>query len=891
MSPRAGEVLELLLPEATEAFGARARSLMTFLRLVADDASPRRAASVRLALDGARAELERATSERLLAALRDLLAHHLTAAGDPESFLDLGVASQSHQEAWTVLEEERAEHGWLAQVPAPGERPLEVASRLLTCAERVGLCALEAELWRARLRRLAEGPRAGEEALRALLERPEAKRPSRLARTALANLVECLLDRAAVQAALALLEAQASGVASEPRLARLLSWARLVAGDEPGARSALSAAGPARQRVPAPLADLRVRRPEWLPLLAGPAARGRKRRRESATTRSDLGAALLAVFAVEGDGSARVVHLDCAPGLKSRLAAWTEGREGARRRAGELEQELSLRAEPCVSQREQGYAPRGAIAPESIRAVALSPMLDGEGDVTGWLRLECEHHLLPSDGRLRALALAWRERVLVPRRRAEDAARDESSTALFGPAPGAGACADELRALVERLAFKSAQRRWWGLVVRGGTPLLAVCDGGALEPWRERPGGGRGVRRALSCSAAVRFDEPDVALSIAAEAAAGIVVPLVHRGCVVALLAIESTRRRDFAGALPALERGIEGAAAALRVARFRDWHGERFGHDVWFDVAAPACATLVADLVVAAASPEPVTLSGPAGSGKQVLARWIHFESARAAGPLCVHACGARDPLAEERELFGADASGRPRASAEGLFARARTGTLVLDDIERLAPAVQARLERRLCERHLGDDDPRLVATTRAALRDASSEGHLRGDLGRRLERLELFVPALAERREEIGWLCTRLAARFSRELGQAAPAFSDEALALLWRQPWNGNLRELENVVYKLVLLGGSGALQVAQVEEVARRFRLELVRRTPSRQPDRALLASALRSTYTARGSLNKTRAALYLGWDPDTLCRRLEEAGLAEPNPTQPTQGQA
>jgi DNA-binding NtrC family response regulator len=104
-----------------------------------------------------------------------------------------------------------------------------------------------------------------------------------------------------------------------------------------------------------------------------------------------------------------------------------------------------------------------------------------------------------------------------------------------------------------------------------------------------------------------------------------------------------------------------------------------------------------------------------------------------------------------------------------------------------------------------------------------------------------------------------------------------SDEALALLWRQPWEGNVRELENVLYKLALCG-AGELSTADVEAVAQRFRLRLVARIPPRDAAPALLEAALRTTRNQCGSPNKTRAALYLGWDPDTLARRLAEAGL-------------
>src|SRR5439155_7661468 len=98
-----------------------------------------------------------------------------------------------------------------------------------------------------------------------------------------------------------------------------------------------------------------------------------------------------------------------------------------------------------------------------------------------------------------------------------------------------------------------------------------------------------------------------------------------------------------------------------------------------------------------------------------------------------------------------------------------------------------------------------------------------------------------------------------------------TDEALALLWRQRWEGNVRELESLVYKLVVLhpiaGSAATVEAHHVLEIAARFSIEIVRRLPSRHPDRADLVAALRVTRKPGGRANKTRAAAFLGWDPD------------------------
>ena len=136
MSP---DVVDLLLPEADEERRAHARRVATCLRLLANDASPRRASRVGLALESARNELARDRRGRLLEALRELLVAHLAAVRSADAFLTLEPPDGDVHSAWSALEEERAALPWLAGVPAPGESPLEVAGRLLVCARRLGL--------------------------------------------------------------------------------------------------------------------------------------------------------------------------------------------------------------------------------------------------------------------------------------------------------------------------------------------------------------------------------------------------------------------------------------------------------------------------------------------------------------------------------------------------------------------------------------------------------------------------------------------------------------------------------------------------------------------------------------------------------------------------------
>jgi DNA-binding NtrC family response regulator len=268
------------------------------------------------------------------------------------------------------------------------------------------------------------------------------------------------------------------------------------------------------------------------------------------------------------------------------------------------------------------------------------------------------------------------------------------------------------------------------------------------------------------------------------------------------------------------------------------------------------------------------------------VLARELHYASAR---------LSAGDP----DELF--EIAAQPELSdLERELRRAAGETLLIEEVEGLSEAVQLRLARALDPGPAGsavrDGAPatRIVATsridpTRSAPGPDAAGGALERDTGavaprlvdalaRRLDRLRLWTPPLCERRNEIPALVAFLAARFAEEEGLARVRPTDEALALLWRQPWHGNLRELEGLVHKLALLHAGSAIGPDEVQATALRFRLELVPRLPSRRPDRAALRAALDATRTAGGRVNKTRAALYLGWDPDTLVARLAELGL-------------
>jgi two-component system nitrogen regulation response regulator NtrX len=887
---QACDSIELLLPGVGEGALRRARTVVQFLRLLTDDAASMRAGAVGVGLDRARGELEHHDLGKVSDALCDLLRHHLRALAGPGSFLWFGEPALAHDEAWRALDELREEMPRLARLPGPGETALEGAARLLASLEELSSPPAFLALWRARVARFAQGPRAAEAIVKARLEQDEGDPSSRSEESAHRALVacaaECLLDRGAVREARDLLTAHAAAAEGDPRLRQLLSWSRLALGDYASSKSAVVGVAPGSAPLPLGLAELRAHKPEWLPCLAGraPAARleapEEPRAAPLAGGRGEIGASVLGVFALRPGGETTAVHLDVAPGLRAAVPGWLEDRDGACSVPTEREHELVVGARAIVVHRESEGPMHGVLGPGSTLALALSPILDAEGEVAGWLHVECEHHLLPDSERLAALARAWGDVVL--------ASRDAPGTREPGPPGGdpsprqdppdpldASAPGEIFRELVAELAIKTAQRRWWGFVHEPGETRLVASGGEAAELAARPEGRGRGLTRAIATRGRVAFEEPDAHLALDPRAGSGTVLPLSAGGRLCGLLAVESIRRRDFGDSEWARHAETsQGFGLALRLARFRAWHRGRHGFDVWFDARRSDFRDFALHLLAAARSRSPVVLSGPAGAGKGVLARWAHFESRFRAGPFRSVECGATAGSAELADRL----------------ASAREGSLVLEDVELLDRDGQEALLRFLENGSRGRaaeaERARLLATTRCGLRAAVEEGRMRSDLAHRLDRLQFRVPPLVERREDIPPLVACLTRRFAEEEGLRPPSYDDDALAFLWRQSWSGNVRELESFVYKLVLLGrvdGArrlGSIRAELVREMAGRFSMQLVPRLPSRHPRPGDLIAALRATRMPGGRTNKTRAALYLGWDPDTLVARMKDCGIAD-----------
>lgn len=887
---RADDVLELLLPGADAAALRRAREVTQFLRLLCDDARRSNAPSVGLDLERARGVLNEHGRDALERALSDLVRHHVSAVQHADSFAWAGESEIDAAQAWREVEIARADFDDLPELPVPGETATECGARVLRALEAL-LGEPEGALWRARWSQATQGSRAAEPLFRELLATARRPRPGVLVqRSAIAGVAECLLERGAVRETRAWLGEHALQLSVDVRLRQLFAWTRLVLEDVAGARAALHGLRPWSGPLPQCLCDLRDVHVDWRACLAGRADPAPTRAAnvgsnvvqrdpdtDAAPCRAEWGASTFLVLAFHAGRGTEPIALDAAPALSSRREAWLAEREGAvgggvGAVACPRERQLVARAAAIVEHAAPGVALAGTLGGTSTRALAVVPILDDEGDAVGWIHAEFEHHLVPSSARLAECASSWRRAALEARARTHSGASESEAPETRRP-PSATTVV--FQNLVDELGLKTVQRRWTGFSVEGTEPILAAQGGDGQGFGDLAPGRARGLARALATGGRIEFDEPDERLAVHARAGSGVVLPLRFDGRICGLLAVESSRRRDFQGIdLEGWSARADHAAIALRTAQFRAWHEQRFAFEPWFEPAREDFRAFAQRVVRAAHLRGAVTITGAAGVGKLVVARWLHFESDRRTGPLVVYHCAT--PLA------GGDWS--------RLLERAAGGTLVLDDVDALDAASQARC---LAELEAGDErgahGVRLFATSRVAATNSvargakateSSAGGLRADLALRLNRMRLHVPSLADRREEIPGLTDALVRRFAAEEGTAAPHLTDAAHALLWRQPWLGNVRELENLVYQLVVEFPGGSVDVDDVQRVAAAGGTELARRIASRHPRREDLRMALRTTCTAGARSNKTRAALYLGWDPDTLVVRLEDAGLTD-----------
>ena len=294
------------------------------------------------------------------------------------------------------------------------------------------------------------------------------------------------------------------------------------------------------------------------------------------------------------------------------------------------------------------------------------------------------------------------------------------------------------------------------------------------------------------------------------------------------------------------------------------------------------------------------VLVTGESGTGKELMARAIHYNSPRAHGPFVPINCGAIPSELLESELFGHIKGAFTGAIANrvGRFEMADGGTIFLDEIGDLEPSLQVKLLRALQERSfepVGSTktvtvNVRVIAATNLNLEDAVENGRFREDLFYRLNVIPLVVPALRERKTDIPLLLNHFMDIFNKTKGRGLTGIATEALDCLVNYAWPGNIRELENLVERMTILKGHGAIEMIDLPTKYKSGKVASIDPGTLEIPDQgmdfntavdnfenSLILKALEKT-----GWNRNQAAALLRLNRTTLVEKIKKKGLTPPN---------
>lgn len=284
------------------------------------------------------------------------------------------------------------------------------------------------------------------------------------------------------------------------------------------------------------------------------------------------------------------------------------------------------------------------------------------------------------------------------------------------------------------------------------------------------------------------------------------------------------------------------------------------------------------------------VLITGESGCGKELIARLVHDESSRASGPFIAVNCGAITETLLESELFG-HARGAFTGSTQdrpGLFEAADGGTLLLDEVGEVSPGMQVKLLRALQEREIrrvGENksrsvDVRVLAATNRDLSQAVANGTFRQDLFYRLKVVDLRVPALRERRDDILPLARLLLGEAALRMKRKMSALSPKAADQLLRYEWPGNVRELENAMERAVALALGGRVELEDLpEEVRQAFPKPVATAGSIRALEDVEKEYIISALELNNGNQTQTAQQLQIGLA--TLYRKLKSYGLITP----------
>ncbi|WP_434621668.1 sigma-54-dependent transcriptional regulator [Tabrizicola sp. M-4] len=306
---------------------------------------------------------------------------------------------------------------------------------------------------------------------------------------------------------------------------------------------------------------------------------------------------------------------------------------------------------------------------------------------------------------------------------------------------------------------------------------------------------------------------------------------------------------------------------------------------------ASPAFKALKSQLEKVTKSNGRVMLTGPAGSGKEMAARFIHAHSNRAAAPFVSVSSATIEPERMEEVLFGRETS--ERGIEKGLLEQAHGGVVYFDEVADMPLGTQSKILRVLVEQQFtragGTDkvrvDLRVISSTTRDLRNEIASGRFRQELYDRLNVVPIAVPSLEDRREDIPDLTRHFIDLFHRTQGLPARSLSTEAEALLQTMPWPGNVRQLRNVIERVLILGdGSGPIEARELPG----------QETPEGDTGRLVLGGAMATlplrearevfereyllTQINRFGGNISRTASFVGMERSALHRKLKSLGV-------------
>jgi len=290
----------------------------------------------------------------------------------------------------------------------------------------------------------------------------------------------------------------------------------------------------------------------------------------------------------------------------------------------------------------------------------------------------------------------------------------------------------------------------------------------------------------------------------------------------------------------------------------------------------------LIKDL---ASLPTTVLLTGESGTGKELVVDSLHFQGDRSDKALVKVNCSALSDNLLESELFGHVKGAFTGAVKDhvGRFQKADGGTIFLDEIGDISPKMQLRLLRVIenmeFERVGGNTsikvDLRIVAATNQDLRLKVARGQFREDLFYRLRVMEIKLPPLRERREDVPLLVSHFIQKFNRKLGKQIKTLSEEALRALTQHDWPGNVRELENVIERAFVLCHQPTITLEQLsDDLTSKSRSPMGGAYPLEEDEE--VSSILTALEKTAG--NKSRAARLLGLSRKTIYRKIEKYNL-------------